>query len=83
MQTLFDEPLSSKYARNTQAGFILAALHAGDRITPMDALARWGCFRLGARIWDLKQAGWPVQMDYMTRNGKTFAVYFLLEANNA
>lgn len=41
-----------KNSQNTQ---ILKALKKGARITPMDALKRFGCFRLGARIADLKK----------------------------
>jgi len=56
---------------------ILAALRNGARITPLDALQRWGCFRLGARIWDLKRAGIRIDKE-MIGSGKTrFACYFL------
>ncbi|QDP53985.1 MAG: hypothetical protein GOVbin2937_62 [Prokaryotic dsDNA virus sp.] len=41
----------------TQTDQILSALKAGRHITPMDALREFGCFRLGARVYDLKQAG--------------------------
>lgn len=33
---------------------IKAALLAGETLTPLDALNRFGCFRLGARIADIK-----------------------------
>ena len=36
---------------------ILAYMRKGHSITPLDALRLFGCFRLGARIFDLKQAG--------------------------
>ncbi len=45
----------------TQAEAILRALQHGDRLTPQDALARFGCFRLAARVWDLRQAGHDIQ----------------------
>ncbi|MBL0144900.1 MAG: hypothetical protein IPP48_03230 [Chitinophagaceae bacterium] len=30
-------------------------LQAGKAITPIDALKKFGCFRLGARIWELRK----------------------------
>ena len=41
----------------SQNAMIRAALEAGDRLTPLDALKRFGCFRLGARIYDLRREG--------------------------
>ena len=38
----------------TQAAAIKAALLNGQAITPIDALAICGCFRLSARIYDLR-----------------------------
>lgn len=62
----------------TQAEMILADLQAGKRITPMDALRDYGCFRLGARIWDLKQAGHDIRMVLvMVGNDKSVAEYWL------
>ena len=58
---------------------ILAALQAGEKLTPMDALNRFGCMRLGARIWDLRQEGYPIQSaDYQTPSGKHVAQYSLV-----
>ncbi len=36
---------------------ILTHLQAGGTLTPLDALYRYGCFRLAARINDLRRAG--------------------------
>ena len=38
----------------TQTDAILAHLERGLPITPLDALRLYGCFRLGARVWELK-----------------------------
>ena len=38
----------------SQTARIKAALLRGEKLTPMDALRRFGCFRLGARIWELR-----------------------------
>lgn len=60
----------------TQARQILAALKAGRRITPIDALNEYGCFRLGARIYDLRKAGHPINRDMIeTDTGKRVAEY--------
>ena len=44
----------------TQEGKILAALQAGKTLTPLEALRRFGCLRLGARVHDLRRAGYPI-----------------------
>lgn len=41
----------------TQKVQILEHMQAGNAITPLDALRLFGCMRLGARIYDLKQDG--------------------------
>jgi hypothetical protein len=41
----------------TQAEKILEHLRNGQTITPLEALRKYGCLRLGARVWDLKQKG--------------------------
>ena len=49
----------------------------GNRLTPIDALQLFGCFRLGARIWDLRATGMNVDSKLVTRNGKTFSEYWI------
>lgn len=63
--------------QKTQNEAILSALLAGDTLTPLDALRRFGCFRLGARIWDLKERGHNITMEMVSANGKRFASYRL------
>lgn len=41
----------------SQLDQILQALKVGEIITPIDALERFGCFCLGARVADLKKLG--------------------------
>lgn len=41
----------------SQTNQILEYMRAGNSITPLDALRLFGCMRLGARIYDLKQDG--------------------------
>lgn len=52
-------------------------LLSGKSITPMDALNLFGCFRLGARIFDLKRDGLNIKTEMVERNGKRFAEYRL------
>lgn len=57
---------------------ILAHLESGKPITPIDALREYGCFRLGARIWDLRRSGHNIITNIVTKNGKHFAEYRLI-----
>lgn len=62
----------------SQADAILDALLRGETLTPLDALRRYGCFRLGARIWDLKKKGYAIEMRLVeTSGGARVAEYFL------
>lgn len=63
-------------SRHDQASKILQYLKSGKKLTPIDALNLFGCFRLGARVWELKQAGHPIQKDMITLpNSKRVAEY--------
>ena len=44
----------------TQNEKILAALRDGKRISPLSALQDYGCMRLAARIYDLRDQGWDI-----------------------
>ena len=55
---------------------ILQSLREGP-ITPLEALDKHGCFRLAARIEELRQAGHQVVTHRVTQDGKTFAQYVL------
>ena len=58
---------------------IKEALIGGRRITPMDALRDFGCFRLSARIWDIRHKfGVPVLCEKKKLdNGKRVAEYYV------
>lgn len=60
----------------TQAKQILDHLNSGRTITPIDALEQYGCFRLAARIHDLKQAGHKIGKLVETEDGKRYARYY-------
>ena len=61
----------------SQEARILAYLKAGNSITPMVALQKFGCFRLSARVKDLRDSGHTISSRRVKRNGKTFACYSL------
>jgi len=49
-------------------------------LTPLDALGSCGTFRLGARVWELKEAGYDVRSDLVRMpSGKRVARYTLVE----
>ena len=43
-----------------QNQFILEFLQSGKTLSPMQALHYYGCFRLAARIYDLRQEGYNI-----------------------
>lgn len=56
-------------------------LKKGRRLTPIDALDLYGCFRLGARIWDLKRRGFSIHSERVEVSpGKHVARYRMLRA---
>lgn len=66
--------------KTTQTSQILEYMRAGHSITPIEALQRFGCMRLGARIYDLKQTGYEINTTIVNdeRTGKRYARYFLI-----
>jgi hypothetical protein len=64
-------------SKNSQCGQILEHLQSGKTITPLEALNMFGCFRLGARCWDLKKTGYDIKTRMAEKNGKRFAEYYL------
>ena len=61
----------------TQTQNILKYLRSGKRLTPLQALKKFGCLRLAARIADLRSQGHTIWTDYITVKNKTFAAYKL------
>jgi site-specific recombinase XerD len=63
---------------STQNEAILEMLREGRRITQIDALQRVGCFRLAARIFDLRGKGHNIEtVPVYTETGKYVASYKL------
>jgi hypothetical protein len=66
------------HRKPTQAGKILAHLRAGNRLTALDALERFQCFRLAARVHELRREGWAIEERMVeTGSGKRVAEYSL------
>ena len=63
----------------TQNQQILDYLKSGKTLTPLVALKKFGCFRLSARIYNLREQGNAIITNNVTRKGKTFAEYSLME----
>lgn len=61
----------------TQKQMILTHLRTQGGITPLEALQKYGCFRLGARIADLKGDGIGIKTEMVKEDGKRFARYTL------
>jgi hypothetical protein len=68
----------------SQNGAIRKYLEEGGRLTPLDALRLFSCFRLAARIKDLRRLGVDIRTDYIrvvNESGKTVTVgQYSLEA---
>lgn len=65
--------------RQTQKQEILRAFKNGRRLTPIDALNEFGCFRLAAVVFDLKQEGHEIATGKKRGlySRKYFAEYYL------
>ena len=71
--------------KNSQKHYILNHLHRYGFINPMIALREYGCFRLGARISDLREEGYNIITERtegysaVTGNRVSYATYRLVE----
>lgn len=68
--------------KGTQSQQILDWMEAGLRISPVEALNEFGCFRLAARISDLRSEGYEIQSEmvsHINQAGNTirFKVYWM------
>ena len=59
----------------SQRDLILQHLQTGQGITQMGALERFGCMRLGARINELRNQGYPIHSETVKANNKSFSRY--------
>ena len=57
---------------------ILLFLESGGSLSTMDALEKFGSFRLSARIKNLRDLGYNIQTDWFTTpNGKKVSRYYI------
>ena len=63
----------------SQHDAILETLKLGRALTPLDALRDFGCFRLGARIYDLKREGYRINRK-MVSVGDSIVAEYRMEA---
>ena len=61
----------------SQKSKILRYLMKGYKLTPMEGLNLFGSWRLGARIDELRDEGFPILTTMITKGGKRFAQYSL------
>ena len=54
----------------TQCEKILRYMRDVGPITQLDAAKEFGCYRLGARIWDLKKAGHAIRKRTVTNKNR-------------
>lgn len=66
----------------TQNKQIINYLQQGKTLTSLEALKLFGCFRLSARIAELKNQGFNIIANNIKENGKTFAEYRLDNFND-
>lgn len=56
----------------SQNAEILSYLARGHTLTPLEALSRFGCFRLAARVYELRYMGYDIQaetVEWPSKNG--------------
>lgn len=63
--------------KQSQSDRVLNYLCTGKPLTPLMALRRFGCMRLGARIWQLKKDGHRIESELVRRGGARVASYRL------
>ena len=61
----------------TQEEKVEAALLRGEAITPLEALHRWGAFRLSAIIFNLRKNGHSISTKMVGHGNKKYALYKL------
>jgi hypothetical protein len=64
---------------STQRDKIRTWLDWGFSLTAMDALGKFGCFRLAARIYELNKMGANIAKVYKMVNGARFAEYHMVK----
>lgn len=61
----------------TQVERILRHLERGRKLTQIEAFKKYQCWRLAARVSELRSEGWRIKTKLIKRNGKQYAQYSL------
>ena len=67
--------MRSRY--DSQKSLVLNHLKNDNGITPLEALNKFGAFRLSAIIFDLKKDGYDIDTEIINNGGKHYANYKL------
>ena len=67
--------MRSRY--DSQKSLVLNHLKNDNGITPLEALNKFGAFRLSAIIFDLKKDGYDIDTEIIKNGGKHYANYKL------
>ena len=63
--------------KKAQTDRIRMYLETGKSLTAMDALVRFNCLRLAARIKNLRDDGVPIKSELVHKDGKKYSRYFM------
>jgi hypothetical protein len=66
----------------TQREQIRRLLVGGYRFSGLDALRNIGCYRLAARVHELRLDGMNIATEYTYEDGKRYAVYHAVKGRN-
>ena len=75
--------MSSTQRYETQNQQVLSYLKTGKVITPLDALNMFGCFRLAARVYELRTRGWPIHCERIDVGEGRCVGHYTLHQNKA
>lgn len=64
----------------TQKDQILDYLKFGNSITPIEALDKFGCFRLSAVVFKLRKCGYRITSELEQTGRKRYARYRLIQS---
>ena len=74
--------LNRPHRNMTQCEATIDYLNMFGSITPLEALNAFGCFRLGARVSDLRERGYNIRTDINQEGIKRYAIYSYEEGND-
>jgi hypothetical protein len=70
--------MSEALIKSAQADEILACLATGKTLTAQDAIRKFRCYRLAARIYDLRERGHDIATVWERAGDKRWARYVLV-----